>query len=182
MIKYIAILRGINVGGNRKILMTDLKALFENMGFQNVQTYIQSGNVLFQTMEISTASVETSIANEILKNFGFQIPVIILSSSNLKRAISINPFYKGIDTDIDRLHLTFLKQEPLLENLQKIKTFQDEKDDFKIVDRNAFIYCSGKYSDSKFNNKFFETKLKVTATTRNWKTVLKLSNLISDKE
>lgn len=79
--------------------------------------------------------------------------------------------------DIERLHLTFLKEVPETEKLEKIKTYDSYPDNFKIIGKNVFVYCSGKYSDSKFANSFFENKLKVSATTRNWKTVLKLSEL-----
>jgi len=180
MPNYIAILRGINVGGKRKILMADLKLMFSKMGFENVTSYIQSGNILFQTSErISTTTVESRIENEILNNFGFEVPVILISDAALKKAISNNPYYKASNTDIERLHLTFLKQEPTSERLKTLQEINMETDNFQIIDNTIFVYCSGKYSDSKFSNKFFENKLKVTTTTRNWKTILKLNDLLS---
>ncbi len=181
MPNYIAILRGINVGGRRKILMADLKSYFRNLGFQEVQTYIQSGNVLFSSnQDLKAEAIENLLEAEILKSFGFEVPVIVRTSDQLKKAINNNPFYKSTDVDIERLHLTLLKQDPSQENLDKLKDFKQENDDFKIENRNVFVYCSGKYSDSKFSNKFFESKLKVTATTRNWKTILKLAEMLSD--
>jgi uncharacterized protein (DUF1697 family) len=92
----------------------------------------------------------------------------------LAKAVLSNPFFKKKEVDIERLHLTFLKETPETSKLEEIKTYNYPSDEFKIVEKNAFVYCSGKYSDSKLTNKFFENKLKVPATTRNWKTVLKL--------
>lgn len=178
MIKQIAILRGINVGGRRKILMADLRVMFSNMGFINIVTYIQSGNVVFNShFEESNMEIENRIQESILENFGFDVPVIIRSSEELRNTISCNPFIKNDDYDIERLYITFLKEEPAKDNLKNAMTFDYSPDKLEIVENNVFGYCAGRYSESKLTNKFFESKLKTTATTRNWKTVMKLSDL-----
>lgn len=180
MPRYIAILRGINVGGNRKILMKELKDLFVNQGFDLVQTYIQSGNVLFHsTKKISNQEWAVKLEGAILEKFGFDVPVIIKSALELEEAIQYNPFYTKEHVELERLHLTFLDTVPKNENLDLIKTCEVGNDRFEIINDHVFICCSGKYSDSKLTNKFFETKLKVKATTRNWNTVLKLKELSS---
>lgn len=178
MTKYIAILRGINVGGKRKILMADLKELFSKLGFSYIETYIQSGNVIFnmKTKE-DNLILANKIEQSILKNFKFEVPVIVRSVDEFKDVISKNIFAKEKETDIERLHLTFLKEVPETEKSEKIKSYNYYPDNFKIIGKNVFVYCSGKYSDSKLTNSFFENKLQVSATTRNWKTVLKLSEL-----
>src|ERR1035437_4521436 len=113
MSKYISILRGINVGGNRKILMADLKSLFEKLEFSNIQTYIQSGNVIFNSdQKRSNADLEQEIQQAIADTFGFDVPVIIRSAEEMTDSIANNPFWKVKDIDIDRLHLTFLKELP----------------------------------------------------------------------
>ncbi len=180
MTKYIAILRGINVGGKRKILMADLKELFIEIGFADIQTYIQSGNVIFNTKrKDDNIELANKIEQSIAKNYDFKVPVIVRNVEELNEAISNNPFFEK--NDIERLHLTFLKEVPETEKLDKIKTYDYSPDKFEIKDKNVFVYCSGKYSDSKLTNKFFESKLKVLATTRNWKTVLKLLELLNTK-
>ena len=180
MTKYIAILRGINVGGKRKILMADLKELFSEIGFADIQTYIQSGNVIFNTKrKDDNIEFANKIEQSIAKNYDFKVPVIVRNVEELNEAISNNPFFQK--NDKERLHLTFLKEVPETEKLDKIKTYDYSPDKFEIKDKNVFVYCSGKYSDSKLTNKFFESKLKMSATTRNWKTVLKLLELLNTK-
>jgi uncharacterized protein (DUF1697 family) len=179
MNRYISILRGINVGGNRKILMEDLKSLFGKLGFSNVQTYIQSGNVIFESYsKVSNADMEQKIQQAISETFGFEVPVIVRSAEEMAESIANNAFWKEKDVDIDRLHLTFLKDLPVPERLEKIRALTFPPDKFEIIGKDAFIFCSAGYSDSKLTNQFFEIKLGVQATTRNWKTVLKLHEMI----
>jgi len=175
MARYISILRGINVGGNRKILMADLKSLFEKLGFSNVQTFIQSGNIIFESIKKeSNTDLERNIQKAISETFSFDVPVIVRTSEEMAESIANNPFWKEKDADIERLHLTFLKELPSVEKLEKIKDLQFLPDRFQIIGQEAFIFCSAGYSDSKLTNQFFESKLGVSATTRNWKTVMKL--------
>jgi len=182
MTKRIAILRGINVGGKRKILMVDLKKILSKLGFEDMQTYIQSGNVIFNsTRKHDDLEFANEIEQSISNKYGFDVPVIVKTENKLNEAISSNPFFKKKDADIERLHLTFLKEIPEKEKLENIKSYDYSPDKFEINGNNVFVYCSGKYSDSKLTNKFFESKLKVSATTRNWKTVLKLSELSKTK-
>lgn len=177
MNRRIAILRGVNVGGKRKILMADLKSMFEKMNFLNVKTYIQSGNVFFDLKkEIGNLELAQKIEKAIKKEFGFDVPVIVRTSKEIKTVINQNPFYNN-NTDIIHLHLTFLGEEPTLENQEKAKSCNYEPDKFEIKGKEVFIYCEGKYHQSKLTNNFFEKKLRVNATTRNWKTVIKLYEL-----
>jgi uncharacterized protein (DUF1697 family) len=179
MIKYISILRGINVGGNRIILMKDLKVLFEKLGFSNVETYIQSGNVVFESdQKLSNADLELKIQQAITEPFGFDVPTIVRTADDWAKSIVNNPFLKEKDADIDRLHLTFLKELPKPELLEKIKSFQFLPDRYEIIGKDVFIFCAAGYGTSKLTNPFFESKLKVQATTRNWKTVMKLHEMV----
>jgi len=178
---YIAILRGINVGGKRKILMKNLIELFYKLGFRNIQTYIQSGNVVFSSSgKTDNIKLADKIEDSIFREYGFEVPVIVLTTEELDTAISENPYPKDPNIEIERLHLTFLKEIPENEKLQKINALNYLPDLYEIRDKNVFICCSGKYSKSKLTNNFFEAKLKVPATTRNWKTVLKLSELVNN--
>lgn len=171
----IAILRGINVGGKRKILMADLKALCEELGLEQIKTYIQSGNVIFNSKKENT-ELEDLLENAIAEKFGFIVPVIVRNSSEFETSISKNPFFKK-NADINRLHLTFLKEKPKNEYLEKVLSYHSDPDKFKIDEKEVFIFCEGKYHKTKLNNNFFEKKLKVGVTTRNWKTILKLIEL-----
>ena len=171
----IAMLRGINVGGKRKILMADLKSMCVKLGLKNVKTYIQSGNLIFNS-DRKSEELQKELENAIAKKFGFDVPVIVKTGNELENSIENNPFLDE-NTEINQLHLTFLKEKPLKENLQKTLTFNYEPDKFKIDDQDIFIFCAGKYHKSKLTNNFFEKQLKVGATTRNWKTVLKLAEL-----
>ena len=175
MNRKIAILRGINVGGKRKILMADLKSLCEKLGWKNVNTYIQSGNLIFDSNK-QNVELENVLEKVIKEQFEFDVPVIVRSSKEFQTAIDKNQFYSK-DADINQLHLTFLKEKPTDENVEKTLIYNYEPDKFKIVDKDVFIFCSGKYHQSKLTNNFFEKKLNVGATTRNWKTVLKLQEL-----
>lgn len=178
MTTKIAILRGINVGGKRKILMKDLRELFTNLGYSNLKTYIQSGNVIFQT---DKNEADIMIANKIEKaitdKYGFSVPVIIINPHTLAQLAANNPFITDGETPINHLHLTFLKEAPSPENHTKILTYNYAPDQFVIKENAVYIFCQGKYHKSKLTNNFFEKKLKVTATTRNWKTVLRLLEL-----
>jgi uncharacterized protein (DUF1697 family) len=182
MAKYISILRGINVGGNRKILMKDLKSLYEGLDFSKVETYIQSGNVVFESdLKLSNADLEVKIQYAIIETFGFDVPVIVRTAVEWAISIVNNPFWKEEDADIDRLHLTCLKEIPSPELLEKIKPFQYLPDRYEIIGKNVFVFCAAGYGTSKLVNSFFESKLKTSATTRNWKTVTKLHEIINSQ-
>lgn len=176
MNKKIAILRGINVGGKRKIRMTDLKSLCETLGWKDIETYIQSGNLIF-TSDVPTSELEESLKLTIKEKYGLDVPVIVRSSKELQTSIDSNPFFNK-SIEIHQLHLTFLKEKPLKEEVEKILKYSCKPDNFKIVGKDVFILCTGKYHKSKLTNSFFENKLNITATTRNWKTVLKLSEMV----
>jgi len=178
-IKKIAILRGINVGGKRRLLMSDLREMLGDIGLQSIETYIQSGNVIFESKE-STSELQTKIQDEIEKRFGYEVPVIVRTAKELKDSVSGNPFLdKG--ADINKLHLTFLKEVPSKAERLELESNRYEPDQFAIIGRDIFIQCEGKYHKSKLTNGFFEKHLNTGATTRNWKTVMKLVNLAHGK-
>jgi len=178
MTKYIALLRGINVGGKRKVLMADLKVLFARLGFSNITTYIQSGNVIFESQKVEdNMLLGQSIQNAILETYQFEVPVMIRSLNEWEQAISDNPFFKDKSIAIERLYLTLLDERAGDEQIASLKKMDFGSDQFEIIGKHVFICFAGKYSDSKLTNGLFEKKLKRKATTRNWKTVLKLSEL-----
>lgn len=154
--------------------MADLKSLCEELNLKNVGTYIQSGNLVFNSNK-QNSEIENILEEAITDKFGFDVPVIVRSSEELQTSIDNNPFFET-DAAIDQLHLTFLKEKPGQEYKEKILTFKFD-DKFKISDKDVFLFCTGKYHQSKLTNNFLEKKLHTVATTRNWKTVLKLYEL-----
>ena len=177
---YISILRGINVGGHKMIKMDALRQLYSDLGFENVKTHIQSGNVVFHYKQTENKILADKIEKEITKTFRFEVPVLVIDLGEMKQIVNENPFIKDSLKDISFLHITFLSDKPAKENLDKITNGQYQKDELKIIDKAIYLYCPNSYSNSKLTNSFFENKLKVTATTRNWKTTNELIN-IADK-
>lgn len=177
MIIYISILRGINVSGHRMIKMQALKELFTDLGFQNIQTYVQSGNIVFQHKKTDQQKLEKKIAKAITEKFTFDVPVIVMELSELQQIIAGNPFVKDETKNLSHLHVTFLAGKPDAESFNKIKEGSFQPDEFHLVNKVIYLYCPNSYSKSKLTNGFFEKKLNVTATTRNWKTTNELQNL-----
>lgn len=167
--KYVAILRGINVGGNRKLLMADLKQMFLTLGFKDVQTYIQSGNVIFTNpQQLPQKEISAIIEQTIKTQFGYDVPVLVLTKNELEQVAKESPYS---EEDIKLLYFTFLKEAP-----SKILAEDDEfaPDKFQIIGKTVHIRYNEKISKSKLTNNLIENRLKITATTRNWKTVHKL--------
>jgi uncharacterized protein (DUF1697 family) len=171
---YITILRGINVSGHNLIKMKALKEMMEGLGFSNVRTYIQSGNVVFESKAEGISELEKIIAAGILKTFGFEVPVIVLEKDELNCISARNSFISERGEDVAKLHVTFLSVKPdtgLAETIRKEDYLPDE---FYLSGKAVYLFCPDGYGNTKFSNTFFEKKLKVRATTRNWKTVIEL--------
>lgn len=173
MNSYIAILRGVNVSGAKIIKMEELRRTFQKQGFENVTTYIQSGNVVFSTAETATSQLALKIAESIKTDFGFDVPVIVLSAEELKTIITNNPLNNGTN-DTTFLHVTFLAENPAAFNFSDIETKKQGDEEIIIFGKVVYLYCPHGYGKTKLTNTFLESKLKVTATTRNWKTVNEL--------
>lgn len=177
---YISILRGINVSGQKKILMSDLKALYEDLKFKDVITYIQSGNVIFKTAEkLSDKNLSEKIEKAIFKKYNFLVPVIIRRINEIKNVIKANPFLKNKNINTEKLHVTFLAEAPEKIYLEAIKKYDFTPDEYIISGTAIFLHIPESYGNTKLSNNFFESKLKVSATTRNWKTINKLAELAS---
>ena len=170
----ISILRGINVSGKNKIPMVELKAMYEGLKFKNITTYIQSGNVVFSAAESDTKALTKKIEQAILKKFGFNVPVIALTIDELQSAIKKNPFLKDKGIDTEKLHVTFLEDSPSADGLKKVMEYNYTPDKFIITGKEVYLHCPNGYGNTKLTNTFFENKLKVRATTRNWRTTNEL--------
>jgi uncharacterized protein (DUF1697 family) len=174
---YISILRGINVSGHKMIKMDALRKMYSDLNFKNVQSYIQSGNVVFQDKKIKHKDLESKIAKEILREFGFEVPVMVKELEEFVTVLNNNPFLINRNEDNTKLHVTFLSQEPQQLEVDKIKDGQYASDEFIVFGKAVYLFCPNGYGNTKLNNTFFEKKLHVVATTRNWKTINELIHI-----
>jgi uncharacterized protein (DUF1697 family) len=168
----ISLLRGVNMAGHNKIQMTELSTLYRKMGFKDVRSYIQSGNVIFSLDDKTDFQrVASQIEGAILKKFDDAIPVFIRTISEIKKVIIENPFFNEENFDPARMAVIFLYETPSGEQVEKVKNIDYPPDKFKIIGKEIFIYCPNGFGRTKLYTNFFENKMKVTGTARNWKTV-----------
>jgi uncharacterized protein (DUF1697 family) len=171
---YISILRGINVSGHKLIKMKALQEMYEKLGFNNARTYIQSGNVVFDSISTDTGELARTVSAGILQTFGFEVPVIVLEKEELKSMTANNIFIPDRGEDVSKLHVTILSAGPAAGLQETISREDYLPDEFFIIGRSVYLFCPNGYGNTKLSNTFFEKKLKVQATTRNWKTILEL--------
>jgi uncharacterized protein (DUF1697 family) len=157
--------------------MEALRQMFAGLGYSDIQTYIQSGNVIFRSESTDTKLLESSISNKILQTFNCNVPVLVLSVDELKSALENNPFKKDFSKDPTFMHLTFLAETPEGHLVEKIPSGNYLPDEFTISGRTVYLYCPNGYGNTKLSNTFFENKLKVKATTRNLRTANELLKL-----
>ncbi len=174
---YIALLRGINVSGQKKIKMAELKESLETLSFSAVVTYIQSGNIVFKSVENSAESLENKIHKKILIDFGFEVPVLVKTHQELLDTIHNNPFQKDTSKDSTLFYIVFLKEKPKAENIAKLETYDYSPEEYIIDNKIIYFYAANGAGNAKMNNNFFENKLKVKATSRNWRTTHKMVEL-----
>ncbi|MCE5170827.1 DUF1697 domain-containing protein [Paenibacillus profundus] len=176
MNKYVALLRGINVSGQKIIKMDALKSIFEALAFQNVKTYIQSGNVIFEASVTEPELLAESIEKQLRVELGYEITVVVKTLSELEEVIQHNPFTEN-EASEGKLYVSFLSKEPVAEDLAALLSVQNGVDEIRALEREVYILCRQGYGKSQFSNNFIEKKLRVPATTRNWQTVNKLANM-----
>ncbi|HEY1788413.1 MAG TPA: DUF1697 domain-containing protein [Verrucomicrobiae bacterium] len=176
MTTYVAILRGINVSGHKIIKMERLRTAFEALGFDCVSTYVQSGNVIFQSDEPPTG-LAGKIEKKVLNDFGFEVPVLTKSANELKDIVKRNPFVKDPSIDPTKLHVTFLSDDPPRKALELLQPLAAGAERVRLVRRSVYLYCPNGYGNTKLTNTAIEKKLSCRATTRNWNTTNKLLEL-----
>jgi len=190
---FISLLRGINVSGKNQISMPDLKRLYESLGLADVVTYIQSGNVVFDTEEYDQANIIKLIEDGLTRSFGGDVRVILRDKVSLKRILDNNPFIIKRKEKPERLYVTCWSDlpgevaiKPITAvvpaggsdtKVDKARDVVSDRDEFIIDGKEVFLFCPNGYGKTKFSNTFFEKKLRVSATTRNWKTVNALYEL-----
>jgi uncharacterized protein (DUF1697 family) len=168
---FVAMLRGINVGKGKTVKMERLRASFGALGFGGIKTYVQSGNVIFESDRQSPAQLSRKIQERIQRDFGFAVPVLVKTSKEMEQIVRNNPLVKEKGIDDSKLHVTFLSDAPskmAVEGLQPLATARER---FRILNREIYLYCPDGYGKTKLSNTAIEKKLSVVATTRNWRTV-----------
>jgi len=176
MYTYIALLRGINVSGKNKLKMSDLRNMLISLHFNAVETYIQSGNCIFKSDETDISLIENKIAHQIYVNFGLDIPVLVISQKELENCITQNPYLETYANQTQKLYLTLLKTIPTKELYESVHKLSSLTDECFISGKYIYLVCHNGYGKTKLTNSFFEKKLKVIATTRNWNS---LQNLLT---
>ena len=170
----VSMLRGINLGPHRRISMNDLRAVYESLGLENVQTYVQSGNVLFQTTQRAESKLAATIESAIEKRFGFRSDVILRTAAEMRDVVAKNPFdgRKGIEPN--KLLVTFLAAEPAREAREKVLKLDTGQEELHLLGREIFIYYANGLARPKIPWTAIADTLKTPGTGRNWNTVLKL--------
>ncbi len=175
---YIAMLRAVNVGGQNKIPAAELKRLFQALNFTNIETYIQSGNLVFDSEHQDAAYVTDLIETHIEQAYGAKIGVFVRGAADFRRILNGNPFLTGRSEPPPFLHVTFLYSIPSQSQWAQLKPPEGiQGDEFFPGVQEVFLFCPGGYGRTKLNNSFFERRLGMLATTRNWNTVQALYQL-----
>jgi len=164
----ISMLRGINVGGQKKVPMDALKKCYESQGFTNVRTFIQSGNVVFDHKGRDTQSLSDELEKGIRKSFGFDVTVVIRTREEMLKVIRGFPF---ASREEDFSHVTFLSDSPSTVPAEEIERVRGRGEKLSISGDVVYLYCPKGYGRTKLTNSLFEKRLGVAATTRNWRTV-----------
>jgi uncharacterized protein (DUF1697 family) len=176
--RYLALLRSVNIGGYGRMAMNDLRGTFGSLGYDDVVTYIQSGNVLFSASSRSEDAIVEAIENRIAHDFGDSPAVLLRTVTDLRRIGSKSPFAKK-GADPARHHVTFLDEAPSKAALQALQLPPSGKDELVVDGREVYVNTPDGYAGTKYTGTFIERRLGVVSTTRNWNTVTKLCELAS---
>lgn len=171
------------MSGHNKIKMTDLAELLIKLGFKDAQTYIQSGNVIFSIQDNLTKKEVTSIVEgAITRKFGYSISAIVKTEKELRDAVALNPFLSEKDFDPAKMAVLFLADLPSSDQIAKVAKVDYPPDKFKIIGEEIFIYCPNGFGRTKLYTNFFENKMKISGTARNWKTINTILEIAEKKQ
>lgn len=182
MTTHLALLRGINVSGHNMMKMEALKTMLENIGFTNVRTYLQSGNVFIDTQEESATKVGFMIKQEIFKIFGHEVPTIVITKEDLELCFKNSPYLKEKDIDTKKLYVAFVSTELKKENINDLKISQFKPDEASIDGNRIFIKYAVGAGKTRLEGKYIEKKLNVIVTMRNWNTVTNLLKMYIENQ
>jgi uncharacterized protein (DUF1697 family) len=179
---YVALLRGINVGGHKIVKMDQLRNAFEALGFEDVTTYVQSGNVVFNASTKPSENLSKKIEEKVLREFDISVSVIVKTSEEVSEVIRNNPFLQEKGIDPSKLHVTFLSRAPEKAALKMLDPIAATPDQFRSSGKEIYLYCPNGYGVTRLSNNALERVLSVRATTRNWKTVNRLHEMTLGKK
>ncbi|HEV2123039.1 MAG TPA: DUF1697 domain-containing protein [Chloroflexota bacterium] len=174
--RYVALLRGINLGGKNKVPMATLSAMFVDLGCTDVETYIQSGNVVYTATNQVAGRVARRIPEMIHEQLGLKVPVITRTVAELREAVENNPFLKE-GADEATLHLVFLGDEPTEQQVAVLDPERSPGDRSAVRGREVYLFCPNGLARTKLTNAYFDSQLKTVSTVRNWRTVLALVHM-----
>ncbi|QBR13127.1 DUF1697 domain-containing protein [Sphingobacterium sp. CZ-2] len=177
MNSFIIFLRAVNVSGKNLIKMADLKALLVKEGYQDVKTYIQSGNVFLKS-NLSAKELKTNFNQLLKKHFQLEISCFVLTIDQVKKALANNPIKREMEGN--KLFFTFLDDTPKKENIDALEALDISPEEYHLNEDLLYFYLPNGMSNSKLNNNFFEKKLKVNATGRNLNTINKMLQLANE--
>ncbi len=172
---YIALLRAVNVGGNI-LKMEHLRALWSELGFTNIRTYVQSGNVVFEAAQKPEAWLP-AVERKLEGQTRLPVSVFVRTPAEMRRLIATNPFLGQPDVDPKNLHVTFLSSVPGAQSADALRVIDTGSDQFQLVGAHIYLYCPAGFADVKLTSKVIEKILSVKATTRNWNTINKLHEM-----
>lgn len=177
--RQVALLRGINVGGKNKLPMKELAAMFTEAGCQDVRTYLQSGNVVFQATRALARRVPSIVTGAISEHFGFNVPILTRTASEISEVVSSNPFLQAEPalerpSAIQPLHVVFLGRRPTANRVAALEPERSPPDRFLVRGGEIFLFCPKGLARTRLTNAYFDSKLGTTTTVRSWKTVLQL--------
>lgn len=176
MARYAALLQGINVGKHKRIAMADLRTLVEALGHTEVQTHLNSGNVVFTADEGANTALAAEIEQAISANLGLQVPVVVRSGDELARIVANNPFPDAA-ADHTMLHVTFLREELGPEQVAAMAEIEKGDDDYRVVGADVYLFFPNKLSGATFKPPAMGRPSGVVATSRNWRTVTRLAEM-----
>ncbi len=177
MMTFVALLRGINVSGQRQIRMLDLQKTCTGLGLKDVRSYLQNGNVVFCTSRTDTRKLASDLRTRIAKDFGHDVEVLVLPATELIAVAGSNPLWRRLGGEEKLFHGTFLFQPVSEDRFRKLKLPIQPGEQAVLLVQVILLYCPRGYGRTKLNNSFFEKALGIRATTRNWRTVLALKDL-----
>lgn len=171
--RHLALLRGINVAGKNRVPMEALRGWFEAAGCRRVETYIQSGNVVFDPPKKGLGGLAAKVEGALQKELSFSVPVVLRSGDELAAAVKANPFLaQGASPEV--LHLVFLAEAPSPAAVKALDPNRSLPDRFAVKGKEVYLHCPNGYGRSKLSNAWFDSKLGTVSTVRNWRTVLEL--------
>ncbi len=177
--RYVALLRGINVGGKNKLPMKDLAAMFTAAGGHEVRTLIQSGNVVFEADAKAAGALPGKVGRAIEAGFGYRIPVIVRTAVELGAVLRGNPFLAG-GADPEVLHVVFVSAEPLAARVAALDPHRSPPDELAVRGSEIYLKCPTGFARTRFTNAYLDATFAATTTVRNWRTVEKLAAMAAD--